>query len=304
MKSRYLKLFLTLIFVLTGLNRQTVFAESSSEIQIESVRVEIWPEFTRSAALILNEISLSSDTLLPQDIIIKIPVDAAVQTVADQGENRLTPLTWESVPERDWQEIRFRAANPIIYIEYFAPVVDLDGDLRTFTYDWHSPYPVPSLEVVVLLSSESGEVMTEPSLVPVAGVNSEPAAYQGTFGPVSGGEMFSLHLEYVGESDHTTYPALRVLPAVPVDESTYGRMASPLSVIVWLMGAAAAIIFLVGLCYWWFRNSQADERTRAAKGVGILNLEKQAAFCHECGTRSRAGDRYCRNCGTGLRKIP
>ena len=172
MKSRYLKLFLTLIFVLTGLNRQTVFAESSSEIQIESVRVEIWPEFTRSAALIFNEISLSSDTLLPQDIIIKIPLDASVQTVADQGENRLTPLIWESAPERDWQEIRFRAANPIIYIEYLAPVADPDGDLRTFTYDWHSPYPVPSLEVLVLLSSESGEVLAEPGRVPVAGVNS------------------------------------------------------------------------------------------------------------------------------------
>jgi ribosomal protein L37E len=42
---------------------------------------------------------------------------------------------------------------------------------------------------------------------------------------------------------------------------------------------------------------------RIVQGVGIMNPEKQAVFCHECGNRSKVGDHYCRNCGTELRHL-
>ncbi len=99
-----------------------------------------------------------------------------------------------------------------------------------------------------------------------------------------------------------TSPGLDVEAADPVDETTPGRSPSPLSVIMWLVTVAVAILILVGLYYWWFQVDLRDKRERFVQGAGIMNPEKQVVYCHECGKRSRIGDSYCSNCGTELRK--
>lgn len=95
----------------------------------------------------------------------------------------------------------------------------------------------------------------------------------------------------------------QVEAAEPIDESTPGRAPSPLSVVIWLLVAALAVLILLGIYYWWFQGKTSDEPVRSVPGVGILNPEKQAVFCHECGMRSRPGDYYCSNCGTELRRL-
>ena len=75
-----------------------------------------------------------------------------------------------------------------------------------------------------------------------------------------------------------------------------------MSVAFWLLAVAFAMLIMVGLYYWWFRVNISHKGERVAQGIGITNPEKQAVFCHECGMRSKAGDSYCRNCGTELRE--
>jgi hypothetical protein len=122
-------------------------------------------------------------------------------------------------------------------------------------------------------------------------------------GQVEAGEAYPVFFQYEKDPSNPAYSALNVYAAEEINDSTRGRTASPLSVVIWLAAVALAVTILVGLYYWWFRRRAADQPTLPVRGVGIDNPEKQAIFCHECGSRSRSGDTYCRNCGTELRRF-
>ncbi|MDY6873337.1 MAG: hypothetical protein SVR81_05135 [Chloroflexota bacterium] len=114
------------------------------------------------------------------------------------------------------------------------------------------------------------------------------------------GEPFPISFQYKKDLSKPDYPARSVRGSEKIDEFTIDRTASPLSVVLCLAGVALAVTILVGLYYWWFRRRSVEHHTRPVRGVGIDNPEAQAIFSHECGSRSRAGDSFCRNCGTEL----
>jgi len=107
---------------------------------------------------------------------------------------------------------------------------------------------------------------------------------------------------YTKNTSNPAYPALAVEPAVDVDEITPGKTPSPLSVVLWLLSFAVAVLLLVGVYFLWFHHKTREGQAHLVDGVGIRNPEKQMIFCHECGKRSSPGDIFCSNCGTELRR--
>jgi hypothetical protein len=90
-------------------------------------------------------------------------------------------------------------------------------------------------------------------------------------------------------------------PRDPVTNNAPGRSPSPESVLRWLSIVAISVFVAIGLTYVSIRK-KSKQQDRTVQGVGILNPEKQAVYCHECGQHANPGDNYCRNCGTELRK--
>jgi hypothetical protein len=128
--------------------------------------------------------------------------------------------------------------------------------------------------------------------------------YTQDVGTIPAGELFTLNLMYTKDTANLAYPVLEVEPAEPINNTTPGRTPSPMSVVLWLLTVAIAVLLLVSLYYWWFKANMMEKQEGMVQGVGILNPEKQAVYCHECGMRSRPADSYCSNCGTELRRPP
>jgi hypothetical protein len=201
-----------------------------------------------------------------------------------------------------WQNIRFTTSSSDIKIEYYDPNLIKEGEQRKFEFHWFSSYPVASISVKIYQPFGVREITTTPSLNTLMDETAQMRTYYGEFGSVPTDEDFSLDLGYVANKNNLSYPTLDVSPAMPVDKTTAGHSASPLSVIFWLFAVAVFVLIVVGLYYWWFRINVLAKRERTLQGVGIMNLENQLAFCYECGMRSEAGDSYCRNCGATLHR--
>jgi hypothetical protein len=63
------------------------------------------------------------------------------------------------------------------------------------------------------------------------------------------------------------------------------------------------LLLLIGLYYVRFRKKKSLQKTVGGPDGVVINPDKQAVFCHECGSRSRPGDSYCRSCGTELHRF-
>ncbi len=307
MIKTFKRLFIPIFFLmLIIVPFQTVYSsalELQPSVNLETVVVSLLPEYKQPSMLVIYDIQLAEDTPLPQELVLQIPVDAELVSISGRNPGgQLDLLEYDLNSIGDWQDIVFTTNSLDIQIEYDDPNLIKQEDVRLFDYQWLSIYSVEVLSLVVRQPFGASEVETQPSMGQKIDGRGGIQYYENTIGRVPAGELFELSLRYVKNTANLSYPALQVMPESPIDESTSGRTPPPESVALWLLAVAFAVLIMVGLYYWWFRVSYSQKSDRITQGVGIMNPEKQAVFCQECGMRSKAGDSYCRNCGTQLRQ--
>ncbi len=303
MKTRHIFRFFLSILILTGLLWQSGIVQGQPPRQLTSVQVGLFPEYDRPAVLVILDIELSDGASPPQTLSFQVPIDAESLNVTRQTtDGERTTLSYEISETGEWKDVQFATDARSIRIEYYDLNLIQEEDRRSYQYQWLSDYPTESLTLTVRQPFGAGEIHADP---PLSGGETGPddaTYFSRKEGAIPEGERFTLDVMYIKDTSNLAYPALEVEPAEPVNDATPGRTPSPLSVIMWLLTVAVAVMLLVGLYYYWFKTNVMDKRERTVQGVGIMNPEKQAVFCHECGMRSRAGDSYCSNCGTELRR--
>jgi len=282
---------------------QPVLGQAQHTVRLSAAVVNLWPEHDRPSMLVIYEIDLAEDTPLPQDLVFQIPEDAELVTVSGRNPGgRLVVLDHTVTTIGDWQDVTFATDSLEIQMEYYDPNLIKQEEIRLFEFQWLSIYPVDLLQLIVRQPFGASEIQGEPSLGERIAGRSGMQYYLVEAGAVPAGELFTLSLRYIKNTANLSYPALEVLPLTPINADTPGRTPSPMQVVLWLVAVALAVLIMVGLYYWWFRVNITQKSDRITQGIGFTNPEKQAVFCHECGTRSKAGDSYCRNCGTELRQ--
>lgn len=279
-------------------------ALANNDTVFDRVRVTLLPEYGQPSVLVTYEIDLAPETPLPKELIFQIPMAAQLRTVASLDDAQdLTPLETDVNLSGAWQEARFTTPTHALRLEYHDPALVRRDDLRSFDYDWRSRYAVEKFSIAVQQPFGASELISDPKLTRIEEDPSAPVFYAGEFGTLESGEMFSLSLRYTRNPENPSYPVLNVSPAAPIDANTRGRTASPLSVVMWLLAVAVAVVIFVGLLYFWASAHTLEKRDEALQGLNMMSADKESVFCHECGMRSKTGDSYCRNCGTDLRKF-
>lgn len=303
MKKRKLLLLLVTFALLAGFSRQYGYAQAQPQILLNSVEVSLLPEFNHTSMLVIYEIELEENTPLPQELILHIPPDAQLLFVANREQDD-SIVALENIVTQigGWKDVRFRSTTHAIRLEYLDPNLITQDDHRTFEYEWLSIYPVSSFSLLIRRPSGVSDIITEPSMKRSTDVITGSEYYSVEISTVPAEELYSLTLTYTINPSDLAYPAQDVEAAATINEATSGRSSSPLSVVLWLLTIAVAVLIMVGFYYWWFRTNASDKRDRIVQGVGIMNPEKQVIFCHECGMRSGLEDSFCSNCGTELRK--
>jgi hypothetical protein len=188
-------------------------------------------------------------------------------------------------------------------IEYYQPLTR-DGNKREFKYQWFGDYYVKQLNVTILVPADSTQLNTSPVLQSTA--TSQDGLL--TTGTVTKTEMktmqsFQFDLQYQRTSTALAAPddTSEVVPSEPVGTNTPGRVS--ITNLPWIIAGFGLALIIIALFSYW-RSTQSGEakpprRRRHQPATEAAGAEE--TYCHECGTRAHAGDRFCRTCGSRLR---
>jgi hypothetical protein len=124
-------------------------------------------------------------------------------------------------------------------------------------------------------------------------------------------ENVSVAISYIKDSDILSIESLQLQPSAPIDGNDGNGQSSFLTYLPWILGGLGVLLLLGGGLWYWRLNTApppaAPKKHRRAKNpikspeqISAANGEN-GIFCHQCGKRSNAGDRFCRSCGAKLR---
>lgn len=313
MKRTIFLLIAVLLFPATLVQGQTA-------VTLQTLNVELWPDYDREAVLVLLTGTLASNTPLPATLTLPLPPNADFNVVAritpenvmsDQG---MTPIVGEDAVTFSLDETRFR-------VEYYQPYTATNNQ-RSFTFNWLSEMAVEQMNVTLQQPFTATEVTTVP---PAANISEGQDGLTYHILPsraVAAGDSYSLEIGYTMsvptltadflEEAAAAQEELPILDAVPVQDE-----GSAFDWPTLLIGLG--VLILVATAVWYFVNNRNANKTsrparpkpqrtqkQTAKKTAVTKSEptqNKANFCHQCGESLQASDKFCRNCGTKVKGV-
>ena len=300
---------LILLFILSLVLVPSAQAQSSVDA-LDTLEVELWPDFDRPAVLVLLTGTLADDIAAPATVTVPVPEEATVNAVAHvnvesgQLENISDPDT--SAPG----SITFTTPSPTFRLEYYLPYA-VDGGRREFTFDWISDMTIDQVLTTVQQPAEASDFALSPaSDQPTTGRDGllyHPLAARA----LPAGESYSVTASYLLDGDQLTADVLDtqqppVEGPLPVIGDEASDEASDLN---WALVAivAGGLIIIAAVAWFLYTNNQSG-RKRTSRPRPVRSSKKSPApsagevqFCHNCGQPVEAEDRFCRACGTAVK---
>jgi hypothetical protein len=290
-------LFLPLLLALLAL---PLPANAQEGIGLETLSVQLWPEFDQPAMLVIYDFTLTESTPLPTDINLRIPVDANLTAVAYAPSGNLLNVPYQEPVEEDgWQVVTFQADTPAIYhIEYYAPLTQ-DDSKREYLYLWPGDYGVAVFKVSIKVPVDTTEFVTDPQMRSSTPVNNGQTTLEWGTSDLEAGEQLPIKLTYTKTSDRLGVSDQPLETGV-VDENTEGRISLS-NYLPYILGGLGILLILAGGLYFW-QTSKGRSSPRQRHRVREDETDGGEIYCHQCGKRAQPADRFCRTCGTRLRK--
>jgi hypothetical protein len=275
-------------------------ASAQDGIQLKMLNVQLWPEFDQPAMLVIYDFTLTESTPLPVSLDLRIPADANLIAVAYASSGNLLNVPYqEPVEEEGWQVVTFQADTTAVYhIEYYAPLTRADSQ-REYLYLWPGDYAVDEFKVSVKIPIDTEEYTTDPQMRATTPANNgETVLEWGTSG-LESGEQLPIRLTYKKTSDRLGVSGQPLETGI-VDDSTEGRISLS-NYLPYILGGLGILLILGGGWYFW-QSSRGKGSPRQRHRASDEEYEGGEVYCHQCGKRAQPGDRFCRTCGTRLRR--
>jgi hypothetical protein len=307
--SRMSKWFPVLLIVLT-LVLTPVSSRAQDSPSFSSLRVSLWPEFDHPDLLVIYRFSLSNTTSLPATLTFRIPTTSGEPHAVAVGarEDMVGDVPYNRVVRGEWAEITFIATMPSVQFEYYEAGLQKDGSQRFVTYQWLGEYAVESMIIEVQQPVQSTNMRISPSLGPGQTGRDGLIYYIADWGALRVGETFNISLEYQKENDLLSAEQLVVQPSQPLVQNAPGGFLSmdvlPIAILGFL-----GFALMIGGGVWYWQSSSREFSTQKPRKRGSRSLKHHpqkmdngvGVYCHQCGKRAAAGDRFCRSCGIRLR---
>lgn len=271
-------------------------------VSLSVLNVSFWPEFDQPKMLVIYDFTLPLGTSLPAQVAMRVPAEAELAAVAFEQDGGLLNADYdEPYTEDEWLVVPVNVDSTSFYrIEFYAPIT-FNGDERHFTYLWPGDYAVGQVKFELQIPPDTTEISSTPELTANRQVSGlEYRSWTGS--GFAEGEQIPFTLTYSRSSNVLTRD-VQPMQADPVDENTSGRILLS-NYLPYLLGGVGLILIVVGGVYFWQSGrvksrpqGQQRHRPRAAAGNG-----DEQTYCHQCGKRAQPNDRFCRTCGTRLKK--
>jgi hypothetical protein len=275
-------------------------AGAQDEIVLDTFSVQLWPEFDQPAMLVIYDFTLAEDTPLPVDVALRIPTDATLIAVAYAPSGSLLNAPFqEPYKEGDWQVVTVTVDTVAPYhLEYYAPLT-LTELQRDYVYLWAGDYAVGTFNLSVKVPVDTTEISTEPEMKDATPEGSQQSYLEWGTSGLGVGEQLPIRVTYTKTSDRLSVSD-QPLETGTVDDSTQGRVSLS-NYLPYILGGLGLILIAGGGFYFW-QTSKGKPKPRRRHRSREREEDSENIYCHQCGKRAQAGDRFCRTCGTRLRR--
>jgi hypothetical protein len=277
-------------------------ASAQGEVTLDSVTVQLWPEYDQPDMLVILNYQLASSVSLPAELTFQLPgnvekpyvvaVGPTAQTVSDQN------IDFDYQKKGEWLEVTVTAEYPAIQIEYYDSSLRIQDEDRSFTYLWPGNYAAGALTVSLRIPVDTTEVTTDPQMKDISPADSGQTLLEWSTSNLEVSEQVPISISYVKTSDRLSISG--PLETGVVDENTPGRVSLS-NYLPYILGGLGVLLIIGGGIYFW-QTSQGKPKTRKRRRSREKDDEGENIYCHQCGKRAQPGDRFCRTCGTRLRK--
>jgi hypothetical protein len=288
------------------------FAQEN-KVAIQSINVNLWPEYDKAEMLVIDHIMLSKNTVFPVQMDLLVPANADLNTVAvgesrdavsDQGIDCKSTVKKNCATKREgeWLVVSITATGPAIQFEYYDRNLKKDGDQRSYSYRWLSDYDVADFVAVLQEPFDATQFKSSLSLQD-DGVNPDDNLqyYSSHAGAVPAGKVFTFDLSYQKPTNILSVSGIGIQPVV-VDENTPGRVSLN-NFLPYIIGGLGVILIVGGLVYYLQSGRSGSKKSRRRQHARAEGEENESdVYCAQCGTRARGGDRFCRTCGSRIRQ--
>ena len=293
-----------LLFVL-GITVLPFSVHAQSVIKFSTMHVELQPEYDQPSMLLIYDFQLADGVSLPVDVIFRIPKDGNLVAVALLSNGQYLNAEFNGpTTTNDWQIIKVNVQTAATYhIEYYEPI-SKTGKERQFNYSWMNDYPIDDFSLSVWPPEDITQFNADPPLNSVA--NSDgTTSWKKDFGALLASQQINLKINYNRVSNALTKPGgplSGVQPSQPIGSNTPGSsMATIRNDIPYIIGGLGLMLIGGGIVYFW-QSGRGRNKSRRRHSAHIETEGDSEIYCHQCGTRAHKGDRFCRVCGTKLRR--
>jgi hypothetical protein len=233
---------------------------------------------------------------LPATVVIPLPGSVgqphAVAYVSPDGE--LLNAVYDLTAQGQWTLLSIEAESRELRVEYYD-LLAMDGQQRNYRFQWPGGFDVGQVGFEVLPPPGAENVVVQPAAEAGSAASGQPL-YAQVLGPVSAREPIIISVSYQGEQVAFERP-----------EGVTGGTPDVNQWLPWVIGGVALILVAGG---GWLlvrsrqpapKRKKRRRRSSSKQSKQDPGLEAAVVFCHVCGARSTASDRFCRQCGSELR---
>ncbi len=276
-------------------------AQAQTEIKLAGLQVQLWPEYDQPSMLVIYDFTLPDTTTLPANVAIRFPANANLIAVASGSAPSFLNASYEGpTASGDWQTVTIKVETKANYhIEYYEPISKTDT-VRQFAYLWPGDYAIDDFSISIRVPLDTINITTDPILQSSQTADGTTFLVK-DFGPLAAAQQFTLSLSYTRTSDQLGASQSSVQPSEPLSSSTPGRVIWS-NYIPYFLGGAGGLLIIGGLVYLFLQSNRGGKSQRRNRHAPRSEEEPNSEiYCHQCGTRAHAGDRFCRVCGVKLR---
>jgi len=279
---------------------------AQGEVKLKSVDVQLLSEYDQPSMLVIHEFTVDEGTSLPAKVTVRFPKEGNLYAVAYMEGGQLNNKDYDG-PEiqGNWQTVTLNVESYVPHrIEYYQPLTR-DGNKRSFTYQWFGDYPVSEFKLLAKIPSDSTNVVTEPPFSQTStSEDGKNIIGTNTLNNLNMGQSSEFKISYERGSDSVTVPAneANIQSSEPIGANTDGRVS--IENLPWIIGGVGLALIGLALFFYWRSTQETEQKSRRRRRSSSpqeVEAGSEQAYCHECGTRAHAGDRFCRTCGSKLR---
>jgi hypothetical protein len=304
------------LFLLFAMLMIPARADAQATVGFDTLDVSVWPEFDTPTVLVIYKIGLAPKTSLPVEVTLRLPpsvaktavvaVGSAIETVSDQN------VDYTFTQGAEFSTVTIKATALFIQVEYYDPSLIKTGNQRTYTYEWLGDYSVDKFRFELQKPLKSSNLTTTPVLQS-KGVDNNGFEFSDLAqASIKVGQKMTFDIQYQRETDAPSTSFLQVQPSAPLDPGVSGQ-SNWSTYLPWILGGVGLILLLIAGGVYWVSGSANRTMVRSRKrhtvrkdGDSDAGKDGEpggdAAHCSQCGKRAQPSDRFCRVCGSRIRR--